>query len=61
MHYKLGDAFAYSLMTPFLLKTMTFSAAEVGLVNSVIGLWLTIGGGLLGGALMMKLSPRWTC
>jgi PAT family beta-lactamase induction signal transducer AmpG len=54
--YKLGDAFAYSLMTPFLLKTMMFSAAEVGLVNKVIGLWLTIGGALLGGALMMKLG-----
>jgi PAT family beta-lactamase induction signal transducer AmpG len=54
--YKLGDAFAYSLMTPFLLKTMMFSAAEVGLVNKVIGLWLTIGGALLGGALMLKLG-----
>lgn len=54
--YKLGDAFAYSLMTPFLLKTMMFSAAEVGLVNKVIGLWLTIGGALLGGALMMRLG-----
>ncbi len=54
--YKLGDAFAYSLMTPFLLKSMLFSAAEVGLVNKVIGLWLTIGGALLGGALMLRLG-----
>jgi len=54
--YKLGDAFAYSLMTPFLLKTMMFSAAEVGLVNKVIGLWLTIGGALVGGALMLRLG-----
>lgn len=54
--YKLGDAFAGSLMTPFLLKTMQFSSAEVGVVNKLIGLWLTIGGALLGGALMLKLG-----
>ena len=54
--YKLGDAFAGSLMTPFLLQAMQYSTAEVGLVNKVIGLWLTIGGALLGGALMLKLG-----
>lgn len=54
--YKLGDAFAGSLMTPFLLKSMAFSPAEVGVVNKVIGLWLTIGGALLGGVLMLKLG-----
>ena len=54
--YKLGDAFAGSLMTPFLLKTMAFSTAEVGVVNKVIGLWLTIGGALLGGLLMLRLG-----
>ncbi|ACB36357.1 major facilitator superfamily MFS_1 [Leptothrix cholodnii SP-6] len=54
--YKLGDAFAGSLMTPFLLKSMLYSSAEVGVVNKVIGLWLTIGGALLGGALMLKLG-----
>ncbi|GAB1435430.1 MFS transporter [Sphaerotilus sulfidivorans] len=54
--YKLGDAFAGSLMTPFLLKAMAFGSAEVGVVNKVIGLWLTIGGALLGGALMLRLG-----
>ncbi len=54
--YKLGDAFAGSLMTPFLLKAMAFTPAEVGVVNKVIGLWLTIGGALLGGALMLRLG-----
>ncbi len=54
--YKLGDAFAGSLMTPFLLKAMAFTQAEVGVVNKVIGLWLTIGGALLGGALMLRLG-----
>jgi MFS transporter, PAT family, beta-lactamase induction signal transducer AmpG len=54
--YKLGDAFAGSLMTPFLLKAMAYTQAEVGVVNKVIGLWVTIGGALLGGALMLKLG-----
>jgi len=54
--YKLGDAFAGSLMTPFLLQAMHFSTAEVGVVNKIIGLWLTIGGALLGGALMLRLG-----
>ena len=54
--YKLGDAFAGSLMTPFLLKAMAFGSAVVGVVNKVIGLWLTIGGALLGGALMLRLG-----
>ena len=54
--YKLGDAFAGSLMTPFLLKAMAYASSEVGVVNKLIGLWLTIGGALLGGALMIRLG-----
>ncbi len=54
--YKLGDAFAGSLLTPFLLKTMAYSSAEVGVVNKVIGLWLTIAGALFGGLLMLKIG-----
>ena len=54
--YKLGDAFAGSLMLPFLLKAMAYSPAEVGVVNKVVGLWLTIAGALVGGALMLKLG-----
>ncbi|HEX6362803.1 MAG TPA: MFS transporter [Albitalea sp.] len=54
--YKLGDAFAGSLMTPFLLQAMAYSTAEVGVVNKIIGLWLTIVGALIGGALMLRLG-----
>ncbi|WP_018152860.1 AmpG family muropeptide MFS transporter [Leeia oryzae] len=54
--YKLGDAFAGSLTTPFLIKGMNFAQAEVGVVNKVIGIWMTIGGALLGGALMLRLG-----
>lgn len=54
--YKLGDAFAGSLLTPFLLKGVGFSSAEVGVVNKVIGMWLTIFGAIAGGALMIRLN-----
>jgi PAT family beta-lactamase induction signal transducer AmpG len=54
--YKLGDAFAGSLMTPFLLQAMHYSTAEVGVVNKILGLWLTIAGALVGGALMIRLG-----
>ena len=54
--YKLGDAFAGALMTPFLLKAMAFASAEVGVANKIIGLWLTLGGALLGGLLMLRLG-----
>lgn len=54
--YKLGDAFASSLMTPFLLQSMAYTPAEVGVVNKVLGLWLTVLGALLGGALMLRLG-----
>jgi PAT family beta-lactamase induction signal transducer AmpG len=52
--YKLGDAFAGSLLTPFLLKGAHFAQAEIGVVNKVIGIWLTIVGALLGGAVMIR-------
>src|SRR4030095_11129556 len=40
----------------FLLQAMQYSTAEGGVVNKVIGLWLTIFGALLGGALMIRLG-----
>lgn len=58
--YKLGDAFAGSLTTPFLIKGMGFSQAEIGVVNKVIGIWLTIVGALFGGALMVRLGLFWS-
>ena len=54
--YKLGDAFAGSLFTPFLLKGMAFSQIEVGIVNKIIGIWLTIIGAFLAGLLMIRLT-----
>lgn len=54
--YKLGDAFAGSLLTPFLLKGMLFSQVEVGIVNKIMGIWLTIIGAFVAGMLMMRLT-----
>ena len=54
--YKLGDAFALSLNTTFLLKGAGFASAEVGVVNKVFGIWLTVVGSLLGGALLPALG-----
>jgi PAT family beta-lactamase induction signal transducer AmpG len=54
--YKLSDAFAGSLTTPFLIKGMAFTQAEVGIVNKIIGIWLTIFGALLAGGIMMRMS-----
>ena len=53
--YKLGDAFAGSLTTAFLLRGAGFSLTEVGVVNKGFGVAATILGALAGGALMVKL------
>jgi PAT family beta-lactamase induction signal transducer AmpG len=53
--YKLGDAFAGSLTTAFLLRGAGFSLGDVGYVNKAVGIAATIVGVLLGGALMIRL------
>jgi len=53
--YKVGDAFALSLSTPFLLKGMHFSQSEVGLANKTIGLAMTIIGAIVGGFFLLRL------
>ena len=54
--YKLGDAFAVSLSTAFLIRGAGFSPDDVGYVNKGMGLAATIVGVLFGGALMVKLG-----
>jgi len=53
--YKLGDAFAGSLTTTFLLRGPGFSLSDVGWANKWLGVGATILGALAGGALMTKL------
>jgi len=52
--YKLGDAFAGTLTTTFLLRGLDFTLSEVGVINKWLGLLATIIGGLSGGAMMMR-------
>lgn len=53
--YKLGDAFAGSLTTAFLLRGAGFSLSDVGYVNKAVGIAATIVGVLFGGTLMVRL------
>jgi PAT family beta-lactamase induction signal transducer AmpG len=54
--YKLGDAFAGSLTTAFLLRGPGFSLEDVGYVNKGMGLAATIVGAVFGGTLMVRLG-----
>ncbi|WJY14045.1 muropeptide MFS transporter AmpG [Pectobacteriaceae bacterium CE90] len=54
--YKLGDAFAASLSTTFLIRGVGFNPGDVGLVNKTLGLFATIVGALYGGLLMQRWS-----
>ncbi len=54
--YKLGDAFAVSLSTAFLIRGAGFSPDDVGYVNKAMGLAATIAGVLFGGGLMVRLG-----
>ena len=54
--YKLGDAFAGSLTTAFLIRGAEFSVGEVGAINKGMGLFATILGALFGGVIMARLG-----
>jgi PAT family beta-lactamase induction signal transducer AmpG len=54
--YKLGDAYAGSLTTPFLIRGVNFTPTDVGTINKGLGLIATIAGALFGGTVMVKLG-----
>ncbi|HBE44851.1 MAG TPA: muropeptide transporter AmpG [Deltaproteobacteria bacterium] len=54
--YKLGDAYAGTLTTAFLLRGVHFTATDVGTINKGMGLIATIAGAMFGGTLMVKLG-----
>ncbi|HEX4879997.1 MAG TPA: MFS transporter [Limnobacter sp.] len=54
--YKVGDAFAGSLTTAFLLKGLGFTLTEVGAVNKTVSLVATLAGAFLGGWLMTRIG-----
>jgi PAT family beta-lactamase induction signal transducer AmpG len=53
--YKLGDAYAGTLTTAFLIRGVGFSLFEVGTINKWLGTASVIIGALFGGTLMVKL------
>ena len=53
--YKLGDNMATALAQPFYID-MGYSQTEIGSVAKVAALWASIAGGILGGAVMLKVS-----
>ena len=54
--YKLGDAYAGTMTTPFLIRGTGFSATDVGTVNKGFGLAALIIGAMFGGTLMVRLG-----
>ncbi|MCE3238471.1 MAG: hypothetical protein K0R24_1452 [Gammaproteobacteria bacterium] len=56
MFYKFGDAVALALMSNFLLHGLGFSLTAVGVAHKTVGLFATIAGAFLGGALLTRVS-----
>lgn len=55
MVYKLGDAVAGAMTTPFLLE-LGFSRTDVGMVNKAFGLFSTIAGTVVGGGIIARIG-----
>ena len=53
--YKIGDQMASTLTTPFYLS-LGFSKTQIGAVAKLAGLWAVIAGGLLGGAILLRIG-----
>lgn len=54
--YKLGDAYAGTLTTAFLIRGLGFTPTDVGTINKGLGLVSLIIGALFGGTLMVRLG-----
>lgn len=55
--YKVGDSMAAQLTTPLYLE-LGFTKTEIGAIVKGFGFWATVTGGLIGGALMVRLGIR---
>jgi len=53
--YKIGDQMASTLTTPFYLA-LGFSKTQIGAVAKLFGFWSTIAGGLVGGAILLRIG-----
>jgi PAT family beta-lactamase induction signal transducer AmpG len=54
--YKLGDAYAGTLTTTFLIRGVGFTPTDVGTINKGMGLAASLIGAAIGGALMVRLG-----
>lgn len=57
--YKVGDSMASNMTTPFILD-IGYSKTDIATVAKTFGMIATISGGLLGGALMLRYSIKWS-
>jgi len=55
LFYKIGDQMATTMTTPFYLD-IGFTKTQIGAVAKLFGFWATIGGGLLGGIMLLRLG-----
>jgi MFS transporter, PAT family, beta-lactamase induction signal transducer AmpG len=55
LFYKIGDAMASTMTTPFYLD-IAFSKTEIGSIVKLFGFWATIAGSLAGGLIMLKVG-----
>ena len=53
--YKIGDAMAAHMTTPFYLD-VGFTKTEIGAVVKLFGFWATVAGGLVGGLVILRLG-----
>ncbi|MEK7286107.1 MAG: MFS transporter [Nitrospirota bacterium] len=53
--YKFPDAFSGAMTTPFLMD-LGFIKSEIGAVNKGVGMFATIAGGLIGGAVLASIG-----
>jgi PAT family beta-lactamase induction signal transducer AmpG len=54
--YKIGDAFAGTLSTTFLIRVLELDVQFIGIVDKGMGLAVSILGGIYGGVLMFRLG-----
>src|SRR6185503_9997645 len=55
LRYKIGDAMAAGMTTPFILD-LGFSKTEYSAIAKIFGMWATIGGGIVGGLIIVRLG-----
>ncbi|HEV2613113.1 MAG TPA: MFS transporter [Gammaproteobacteria bacterium] len=54
--YKFGDAFTVSLTTAFLMRSLHFSLAILGVMYKIVAFVASIVGGILGGIVLSRIS-----